>query len=112
MTKKYNIDTMSFEDLKKLIEDGDDTHDNQIRVSKAGEVFLSQDIVGANDLEDIAFRFETFDAGDDFVGKSASEDIQFVTDIYNALKYNWKNNSSQTYIDDWKINREKYMQWF
>lgn len=103
--KEYDVESMSLEDFKDSIASGDDTHDNQIRVTKTGKVFLSQDIVGADCLENIAFRFETFDAGNDYVGKAASEDIKFVTDIYKAIKSNWEKGSLQTYIDDWRIRQ-------
>ena len=73
--------------LRKLIASGDDRHDNQIRVSKNGMVYLSQDIVGADQLEDVAFRFETFDSGNDYVGKEASEDDDHVKPIYRICDY-------------------------
>lgn len=101
--KEYDVENMSLDDFKNLIASGDDTHDNQIRVTKTGKVFLSQDIVGADCLENIAFRFETFDAGNDYVGKAASEDKEHVTGIYKAIKSNWDKGSPQTYIDDWRI---------
>lgn len=101
MNKKYNILTFTISDLKELIANGDDNHHNQIRVTKDGQVFLSQDIVGADNLENIAFRFESFDAGNDYVGQQASQDDEFINGLYNALKQNWNNNCPRTYIDCW-----------
>ena len=69
----------------QLIAEGDEKHNNQIRVTKDGMVYLSQDIVAAEQMDDIAFRFETFDAGNDYVGKTASEDDNLVKPIFNAL---------------------------
>lgn len=107
--EKYDIRSITLEQLRKLIASGDDRHHNQIRVSTAGMVYLSQDIVGADQLDDVAFRFETFDAGNDYVGKAASEDDYHVKPIYNALKGNWENNCAKTYVDDYKIcNYGKY----
>ena len=37
--KEYDVESMSLEDFKDLIASGDDTHDNQIRVTKTGKVF-------------------------------------------------------------------------
>lgn len=51
-------------------------------------VYLSQDIVVADQLDDVAFRFKTFDAGNDYVGKAASEDDYHIKSIFNALKGN------------------------
>lgn len=101
MAKRYNILTITISDLKELIANGDDRHDNQIRVTKDGQVFLSQDIVGADNIENIAFRFESFDAGNDYVGQQASEDDEFINGLYNALKQNWNDNCPRTYIDCW-----------
>lgn len=51
-------------------------------------VYLSQDIVVADQLDDVAFRFKTFDTGNDYVGKAASEDDYHIKSIFNALKGN------------------------
>ena len=101
--EEYDVVNMSLDDFKDLIASGDDTHDNQIRVTRTGKVFLLQDIVGAECLENIAFRFETFYAGNGYVGKVASEDKELVTGIYKAIKSNWDKGSLRTYIDDWRI---------
>ncbi|MEY8301292.1 hypothetical protein [Thomasclavelia ramosa] len=101
----YNINEMSLNDFKNLIASGDDSHNNQIRVTTMGEVFLSQDIVGAEDLEGIAFRLETFDAGNDYVGKPASEDNDHVVSMYNAIKANWDKNLRETYLNNWRIKK-------
>lgn len=85
----YDIRTITLEQFRQLIANGDDTHDNQIRVTKNGMVYLSC-IVGATQLHDVAFRFETFDAHNGYVGKTASEDKSYVKSLFNALKGNWE----------------------
>lgn len=100
---QYDISTMTLNDLKKLIASGDDTHDNQLRVTKNGKVFLSQ-TVAAESLTRIAFRFETFDAGNNYVGKSAANDDNFIQSLYKVLISNWNNPSRKTYIDNWLFN--------
>lgn len=100
---KYDIRSITLEQLRQLIAEGDDRHNNQIRVTKDGVVYLSQDIVAAEQLDNIAFRFETFDAGNDYVGKAASEDDNLVKPIFNALKGNWEKGCHRTYIDDFLI---------
>lgn len=104
MGKTYDIETITLDEFRELFARGDDSHDNQIRVSKDGKVFLSQDIVGADQLENIAFRFESFDAYNDYVGEDASKDDTLVIPMFKALKGNWKKGSKKTYIDDWKFN--------
>ena len=49
---KYNIETLTIKELIELIKSGDDSKDNQIRVTKAGFICISQ-IVGAEDIERI-----------------------------------------------------------
>lgn len=107
MENAYDVNTITYEQFKDLIANGDDSHDNQIRVTKSGIVFLSEDTVGADQIEDIAFRFESFDAENDYIGKAASEDENHVSQMYNALKSNWDDNCPKTYIDDWRINPYK-----
>lgn len=98
--KNYNINTLSVENVRELIRNGDDNHNNQIRVTKTGEIFLSQDVVGAIDIDNLAFRFESFDAHNGYVGLKASQDDEYVHRIYNALKKYWK-NQTETYVDNW-----------
>lgn len=99
---KLDVTTMSLEDFRELIKNGDDSHDNQIRITKDGFVFLSQD-VGARNLTNIAFRYETFDAGNDYVGEEASKDDSFIKPLYKSIIDNWNNDYRDTYIDDWFI---------
>lgn len=98
----YDIRTITLEQFRQLIANGDDKHDNQIRVTKSGMVYLS-DIVGADQLDGIAFRFETFDAYNDYIGKAASEDDSFVKPLFNALKGNWEKGCIHTYVDDFRF---------
>lgn len=98
--KRYNINTLSVDDVREIIRNGDDNHNNQIRVSKTGEVYLSQDIVGAIDIDNLAFRFESFDAHNNYVGIKASKDDDYIHRIYRTLKKHWKEPSG-TYIDNW-----------
>ena len=103
MNKKYNINSMTINDLRELIASGDDSHNNQIRVTDNGEVFLSQDIVDSNGLEDIAFRFETFSKNSKYVGAEAAHDDVFLSRIFSVLKFNWMHNCPNSYIDEWII---------
>lgn len=65
---QYDINTITIEQLQNIISVGDDRYDNQIRCSNSGIVYLSQDIVGAQDIEDVAFCFETDNASNGYVG--------------------------------------------
>ena len=89
---------LTLENVRRLIASGDDSHHNQIRVTRDGIVYLSQDVVGNEATEDLAFRFETYLAGNDYVGVKASRDEQHVDDIFRMLRKNWPNPTSE-YID-------------
>lgn len=103
MNKRYNINSMTINDLRELIANGNDKHNNQIRVTKDGEVFLSQDVVGKMNLKNIAFRFETFGKNKGDVGPEAAKDDIFVEKIFKVLKSNWKNDCLYEFIDDFMI---------
>jgi len=83
--------------VKGLIASKDDSEDRQLRVTKSGLADLS-DIVGADDVDDILFRFETWDAKEGFVGVKASNDTEWVSRIYEALRKNFP-TPTKRYID-------------
>lgn len=103
MKHKYDIKKFSLDDMKELIKNGDDSHDNQIRVTKNGMIYLSKDIVATDNLENIIFRLETFDAHSGCVGKVASESKDLVEKLYNAIMDNYKKGWPKSFCDDWDI---------
>lgn len=84
--------------VKALIASADDSKNHQLRVTNTGMAFLSND-VGNIATNNLAFRFETWDEGNDYVGLSASQDNEWVSRIYKALKENWP-NPKHSYIDE------------
>jgi hypothetical protein len=101
--KRYDVYNFTIHDLKEMIAMGDDSHDNQIRVTKSGEIYLSQDIVAAVAIDNLMFRFETFDAGNDYVGVKAAEDEKYIDRLYRTImKRLEKGEKGQTYIDIWE----------
>ena len=92
----YNVYTLTIEQLHDLIASGDDSHDNQIRITTSGEIFLSN-FVGADHLDGIAGRFETFDAGNSYVGAEAAADQKYIEKLFNAIQH-WI-EVPRTYID-------------
>ena len=97
--KAYDIRTITLEQFRMLIACGNDRHNNQIRVTKSGMVYLSEDIVGSEQLDDVALCFETFSAHNGYVGVKAAEDNSHVIPLYYALIGNWRKGCSHTYID-------------
>ncbi len=94
----YNVWTLTLDQLRDLIASGDDSHPNQIRIKDNGDIFLSF-LVGADHIEGIAGRFETFDAHNGYVGPKAASDPQYVQRIFDTIQ-NWKEHP-RTYIDIW-----------
>ena len=101
--KAYDIRTITLGQFRLLIACGNDSRNNQIRVTKSGMVYLSEDIVDAEQLDDVAFSFETFLAHNGYVGVAAAEDDSHVIPLFHALKGNWARGCSHTYIDDFQI---------
>ena len=99
LVKAYDIRTITLEQFRMLIACGNDSHNNQIRVTKSGMVYLSQDIVGSDQLDDVALCFETFSAHNGYVGVKAAEDNRHVISLFYALIGNWTGGCSHTYID-------------
>lgn len=85
------------EDVAKLLASKDDSQHRQLRVTKDGIAYLS-DEVGATNIDGLAFRFETWDAGNGYSGLEASQDDSWVRKVFDDLKENWPNPRS-TYID-------------
>lgn len=99
-TKAYDVRTITLEQFRMLIACGNDSRNNQIRVTKSGRVYLSEDIVGSEQLEDVALSFETFSANNGYVGVEAAEDDSHVVPLYHALIENWTSGCSHAYIDN------------
>ncbi|MCF5837862.1 hypothetical protein [Aeromonas veronii] len=87
----------TIQNVAALIASKDDSVHRQLRVTNAGIAYLS-DIVGNQNITGLAFRLETWCAGNNYVGIAASQDNDWVSRIYNVLELNWP-NPTDTYID-------------
>jgi len=85
------------ENLRCLIASGVDSSNSQLCVSKAGIASLIN-TVGFDEPDNLAFRIETWIAGNDYVGEAASQNDDWVGRLYKALENNWPNPTS-TIID-------------
>ena len=85
------------EKVRELIRSGDNSTETQLRVTKKGFAYLSK-VVGGEDIENLAFRLETWVRGNNYVGPDAARDHKWVEYVYNKMKENWPNPKS-TYID-------------
>lgn len=89
--------TLRREEFVEFIKNGDDRYDNQIRVTKNGDIFLSR-TVGADNIEGLRFRLETFDARNGYVGLAAATDNKYIDELYSGLQNAWKSGRTG-YID-------------
>jgi hypothetical protein len=91
-------DALTHESVARLLASATDRTNTQLRVTKEGVAFISSTDVGADRIDGLAFRLETFSAGGDHVGPAAAQDPEWVNRIYEVLKDNWPRPSS-SYID-------------
>lgn len=88
---------LTLESVRALIASKDDSRNRQLRVTRGGIAYLS-DEVGNQNTDNLAFRLETLMAGNGYVGQGAAQDDEWVERIYRVLKNNWPNPQS-SYID-------------
>jgi len=88
---------LSLKSVSSLLAAGDDSTHTQLRVSSTGIASLSK-TVGSSNINGLAFRLETWAAGNGYVGPAAAADKAWVDRVYRVLVSNWPAPSS-TYID-------------
>lgn len=86
----FNIESLTLEQIQELYAEADDRALNQVRVRNDGMVFISRDHVGANSLEDIKFRLETFGARNGYVGPKAASDEKYIDSEFANLTRAWR----------------------
>ena len=97
---KINLNDESdftLENVKKLIASVDDSNHRQLRVTKDGFAFISNE-VGNENIDNLACRFETWCMGNSYVGLNASQDDNYIKRVYKDLQENWPSPKS-SYID-------------
>ncbi len=77
----------------------DKAHSHKIWVSHDGEVHISRVPENEEHIRANAkFRYETLDAGNDYVGPNAAKDLAYVEKELNHLKRDWA-KGAEGYID-------------
>ncbi len=85
------------EDVRALIASRDDSEHRQLRISQTGKAYLS-DLVGAEGIDGLHCRFETWVAGNGYSGQEAADDDKYVEEIRDDLNSNWP-EAKDSYID-------------
>jgi hypothetical protein len=91
MTKEIDLtrpETFTRDAVAALIASKDDSQHRQLRVSEAGEVYISDEIGNLN-LAGVRFSLETWLAGNEYTGREAAADPKHVERIYRAIETNW-----------------------
>lgn len=84
-------------DVANLIASKDDSQPRQLRVDILGIARIS-DTYGNLNLSGLAFRCETWNAGNGYTGAKAAADQEWVNKVEGILRDNWPNPKS-SYID-------------
>lgn len=87
----------TLENVRRLIASKDDSRHRQLRVTPEGTAYLS-DEVGANNIDGLSFRFETWNPGNGYCGPKAAADDDWVRKVYKDLRENWP-DPKDSYID-------------
>lgn len=79
---------ITYEAVRDLIASKDDSQHRQLRITDAGVAFLS-DNYGLSNLDGIAARYETWDAGNGYCGTTAAADPEWVEKVAGWLRTDW-----------------------
>ena len=94
-------------DLKKyreIVSNADDRVNNQFRVTTTGFVYLSYKDTGFKNILGLQFRYETYGAGNGYVGPVAASDSKYIEKGYKELIMAWKRKDSiPSYLDGYPI---------
>lgn len=102
----YDIRKLTKKDYRNMIANASDRVDHQLRVSKGGQVWMSR-IVASEEINDLQFWWETYDAYNSYTGPKAASDEEYISETYNELKWEW-DNGERGYIDLWLAPLDLY----
>lgn len=94
-----NPEQFTLAGVKTLIASKSDSRTWQLRVTQEGIAYLSNKD-GAEFIDGLAFRLESWDEGNGYVGEKASCDDEWVQRVFDCLASNWPEPSC-SYIDDY-----------
>lgn len=95
--------------VKQLIASVDDSDHVQLRVTLAGIAFISTTDVGNQNTDNLLFRFETWCAGNGYVGLMAASDDSWVDQVFNDLKITGRSQSLITLRTEREFERYSLM---
>lgn len=87
--KIVNIKDITESIYKDMIANANDCISHQLRVGWSGDVYIST-ITGAEEIEDVKFRWESWDAGNGYTGPRAASDHEYIKQSVKSLKQCWE----------------------
>ncbi|WP_437711018.1 CHAT domain-containing protein [Sorangium sp. So ce448] len=95
---RFDIRKLDEAACAELYAEADDNHHNQLRVTRDGTVFMSKDDVGAENVDNLRFRFETYCAGNGYVGPVVASKPPYVQEQLADIRNAWE-TGRRGYID-------------
>ena len=87
--KIINIKDITEDIYRDMLANANDCISHQLRVNWSGDVYIST-ITGAEEIDDVKFRWESWDAGNGYTGPRAASDYKYVKQSVATLKKCWK----------------------
>lgn len=83
--RKINIRDITETIYKDMLANANDCISHQVRVDWAGDVYIST-ITGAEEIDDVKFRWESWNPGNGYAGPYAASDCKYVKKSVASLK--------------------------
>lgn len=89
--KTINIKNITEAIYKDMLANANDCIAHQLRVDWSGDVYIST-IMGAEEIDDVKFRWESWDPGNGYAGPCAASDYEYVRQSVASLKKCWEDD--------------------
>lgn len=96
-----NIRNITETIYRDMLANANDCISHQLRVDWSGDVYIST-ITGAEEIDDVKFRWESWDSGNGYVGPLAASDSDYVKQSVASLKKCWE-DEVRGYCDYYSI---------
>ncbi|RYE58442.1 MAG: hypothetical protein EOP48_03530 [Sphingobacteriales bacterium] len=104
---KYKLRLPSKEQLIKVLTLGNDSKDNELILTNRCAFVLRRP---KNNSDDVVVRHKVFNAGENFVGKDAAKDLDYIESLYCSFLEKWiayrKNGDVNLYFDQFTLKTE------
>jgi hypothetical protein len=87
---QYDVRILTIDQCAELFANADDRNYNQLRVDNDGTVYISHKYYGAQELQFVKFRFETWVPYNGYVGPIAASDTDYLARQYRWIKEAWE----------------------